>query len=267
MKNFFNKLKSSKRFKKYFWITASVLFMIAIWWLLAETYFALSEVIPSPIQVLRQMGDVAGTSALWRNVWNTLWKVLVAFAVSFAISFLFAVLASWKDGIRHFLSPIVTVLRALPTIGIVFILFFIVISQAVAVIVIGFLMIFPVMYENFYAAIKETDSKLLQMARVHKVSFMRQLVDIYIPHMLPHLFASSIAGIGMGLKVTIAAEILSFAVVNDLGTAMWRANIDGGGLLFMWLTFAVILSFFLEGAIRLIAYFSMSWKRRKGGEK
>ncbi|MCL2862299.1 MAG: ABC transporter permease subunit [Firmicutes bacterium] len=266
MKTIFIKLKKNKRVKKYFWITTSIIFMVGLWWILAETFFSQTEVIPTPIEVMRQMGQSAGTRMLWINIWNTLWKVLVTFLVSFLLSFLLAVLAAWRDEARHFISPIVTVLRALPTIGVVFILFMVLRGQNIVAIVIASLMIFPVMYENFYAALKEVDQKLIQLSKVYNISFLKQIRVIYIPHLMPHAFASSIAGIGMGLKIVIAAEILSVTFSNTLGTAMVIANMDGGGMLFMWILVAVLLSFVLEGIVRLIAYFAMPWKRRKGGD-
>ena len=262
MKQFFIKLKKSNKAKKYFWVALSIIFLICLWWILSATDF-FSRIIPSPIETIVQMHYMSRARVLWTNVFNTLWKVLVAFSASFLLAFLLAVLAAFKEEIRFFLSPIVTIIRALPTIGVVLILFMIIRLPELAAIIIAFMMVFPVLYENFYSAIKETDSELLEMARVHRVSFFGQVRGVYVPHIMPYVFSASVAGIGMALKVVIASEIIGIPIANTLGTAMQQARDIGAqaGLLFMWLVVAVLLSFALEGVVKLIGRFCMPWKR------
>ncbi|MCL2370652.1 MAG: ABC transporter permease subunit [Firmicutes bacterium] len=249
--------------KKRIWFAISIVTMIAMWWILSETYFRRNGVIPPPPEVLRQMGVAARSGTLWRNVYNTMWKVLVAFCLSFVLGFVVAVLAAKREEIHHFVTPIITVIRAVPTIGVILILFMIFRRPETSAIVIAVMMVFPMIYEGLLTSIKETDVKLLQMAKVHKVPFRRQVTGIYVPQMLPYAFSSSTAGMGMTLKVVIAAEIIGIPVANTLGTAMYRArqSLYNFGLLFMWILVAIIISFLLEAGIKLLGKVCMPWKR------
>ena len=238
--------------------------MIAVWWVLAQTYFRRAGVIPAPPEVMRQMGRAARSGALWQNTFNTLWKVFAAFFISLGLGFAAAVAAVRSESIRHFISPIITVIRAVPTIGVVLVFFMVFRRPETAAVVIAVMMVFPMLYEGFYTAIKETDGKLLQMARVHNIPFRRRLTGIYAPHMAPYFFSAATASIGMSLKVVIAAEIIGIPVANTLGTAMFNArqSMFEFGLLFMWVLVAVIISFVLEWGIRGIGRLCMPWKRK-----
>jgi len=249
--------------KKRIWFSISIITMITVWWILSETYFRRSGVIPPPPEVLRQMGIAARSGSLWLNIYNTLWKVFVAFVISFIMGFVVAVLAAKREEVRHFVMPIITVVRAVPTIGVILILFMIFRRPEAAAIVIGVMMVFPMIFEGLLTSITETDVKLLQMAKVHKVPFRRQVTGIYVPQMLPYAFSASTAGMGMTLKVVIAAEIIGIPVANTLGTSMQRARetFYNFGLLFMWILVAVIVSFLLEAGIRALGKLCMPWKR------
>lgn len=241
----------------------SIAVMIAVWWILAETYFRRSAFIPAPPEVVRQMGIAARSGALWVNTANTLWKAIAAFFISLGLGIVCAVAAAWDERIRHFFSPVVTVIRAVPTMGVVLVLFMVFRHPEAAAVVIAFMMIFPMVYEGFYTAIKEIDGKLLEMAKIHKIPFRRQILGIYIPHIAPYFFSAARASIGMSLKVVIAAEIIGIPVANTLGTAMFNARqtMTEHGLIFMWIFVAVIVSFVLEAGIRVLGKLCMPWKR------
>ena len=257
---------SGRLLKKRICFSAAVIVMIAVWWISAETYFARSGVIPPPPQVLGEMGRAAASGLLWHNVWNTLWKVFAAFFISFVMGLGIAIPAAKSESIVLFVTPFITVARALPTIGVILVLFRLVRSPDAAAIAIGVMMVFPMLYEGFFTALKEVDRQLLQMARIMKIPLHKQLCGIYAPHIAPFVFGGSLAAMGMALKVIVAAEIMSIPVRNTLGTAMsWANQSMERGLLFMWLVVTVLVSFALEFVIKSIGKACMPWKKRQGG--
>ena len=260
-------MSKNKKLKKILWFSISIAFMIGIWWVLAVTYFyrAHFTIVPTPPQAFLAIFRLSITRTLWLNLWNTLWKVIVSFFASFILGLIFAILAKLREEVRLFITPIVTVTRAVPTIGVILILGFVFRVPEFTAIFIGFIMAFPVLYEGFYTAISEVDIKLLQMAKVHKVSTFNQLKGIYAPSLMPFLFGGAVQAMGMTLKVVIAAEIVGITVANTLGTAMFNANqtIHEIYMLFTWVIVAVLLSFALEGIIKLIGKFAMPWKSEK----
>ena len=258
------RITNRKMLKKIICFSSATVVIVALWWIVAETVFSQSGVIPPPPVVLREMGKAAASGVLQRNVWNTLWKAFAAFFISFALGLAVAVPAARSESIKLFVTPFITVVRALPTIGVILVLFRVVRSSDTAAIVIAVMMVFPMLYEGFYTSLKEVDVLLLQMARIMKIPLQGQLAGIYAPHMAPFIFGGTVAAMGMTIKVVIAAEIMSIPVRNTLGTAMsWANQSMERGLLFMWIVVTVLVSFALEFAIKGLGKVCMPWKKAK----
>ncbi|MCL2821740.1 MAG: hypothetical protein FWD86_00890, partial [Firmicutes bacterium] len=174
------KLIASKRANKYFFIALSCLFMVGVWWIWAEATFVNRPTAPSPPVVFGQVFALIANGTIWPSIFNTLLKVLIAFSISFVLGLGFAILAAVSTNARNFFSPVITLIRALPTVGVVLLLLILVSSPQVAAVTIASMMVFPLLYENFYTAIGQTDKDLLQMAKVHKIPFIKQLSGIYV---------------------------------------------------------------------------------------
>jgi len=253
------------RIEKLILFSASIAFLVGLWWVLSVTAFSHTPAVPAPPPVFGYLGRMAGTSAFWKNIWNTLSLALPAFGISFLVALITAVAASQSKRLQLFITPIITVIRALPTIGLVLVLFMVFRRPQTGAAVIGIMMAYPVLHEGFLTAIQQVDKKLLEMARAFKVPVRRQLLGIYVPHCMPFVFGGAVIGMGMTLKVVIAAEIISIPFANTIGTALQAANINAQfGLMFMWLVVAVLVSFALELIIKLLGKACMPWRR---GEK
>lgn len=101
------------------------------------------------------------------------------------------------------------------------------------------------MYEGLMA----TDIKLIEMARVYRVSYRETFFKIYLPSSLPYLRAGMRIGVNASLKVLVTAEVigrLPEGMGNSLNIA-WL-NIDTASLL-AWTIFLVILTALLEKTV------------------
>ena len=120
--------------------------------------------------------------------------------------------------------------------------------------VIGFMLVFPVVYASVKEGILSVDPKILQMAKVYKFGKKEKLRYIYLPHLAPTLFSTAITCFGLNLKAVISAEILSYAP-RSLGIAMYIAKSDifeGTALLFAYVCVAVIISALFEVIMTLV---------------
>jgi len=199
---------------------------------------------------------------LFFSIFRTLLKVFAAVLISFILGFAVAMLSNLNQQFKNFITPFVTIIRAVPTIGVILVLIVIFRSSFLISVIIASLMLFPMLYENFYTSLREIDNNILQMAKVHRVPLFRRISGIYVPAMIPHIFAGLIASVGMGLKVVIAAEILAIPFAGTLGSNMsWANQSLDFELLFSYIIVAVVVSFVIEGGLRLIAKLCMPWKR------
>ncbi|MCL2556683.1 MAG: ABC transporter permease subunit [Firmicutes bacterium] len=253
-----------KTLKKIIFFTLSIITIISLWWIFSSVQsLRTSRVIPSPWQTIIRISQEIQEGMLFSSIFRTLLKVLTAVLISFILGFLIALLASFNQNIRHFITPFVTIIRAVPTIGVILVLIVIFRSSFLIAVIIASIMIFPMLYENFYTAFKEVDKNILQMARVHKIPKLKQVLGVYVPSMLPHIFSGLIQSVGMGLKVVIAAEIMAIPFRGTLGSNMFGASqYPDFELLFAYIVVAIAVSFLIEGGLRLLAKLTMPWKKR-----
>jgi len=233
--------------------------IIAVWWLLAETSFKQTGVIPTPADTLRIIGEEIRKESFFKAIFSTLKSSLVSFLISFTAASALAVLSAYKKFVGYMLSPYIALCRSMPTMALVLILLLSVGSKLLPIAV-AFLVVFPLCYENMRAAIAETDKSLITMAKVFRLSKIRQITGIYIPSMLPFIFSSIIAGFGLNIKVVISAEVMGLPSMS-IGYLMLSARQSFDfGVSFAWLVISVILSLICEGILHFVSRLCMPYK-------
>jgi len=237
----------------------SFLIIVTLWWILAETRFKQTGIIPSPIGTLRIIGEEMQKDSFFAALLSTLERSFVSFFISFSAASILAIAAFHKKYIDHILNPFIVLCRSMPTMALILILLLTVGSRMLPVVV-AFLVVFPLCYENMRTAIGETDPKLLAMAKVFKVPKIRQITGIYIPAMLPFVFSSIIAGFGLNIKVVIAAEVMGLPSVSIGYLILLAKQSFNFGASFAWLVIAVIVSLICESILRIIQRLCMPYK-------
>jgi len=252
-------MPASKKIKDALFSILSLLIIIALWWILAETRFQQNGVIPSPIDTLRIIGEEMRKDSFFPAIFSTLERSLISFIISFAAASILAVLAHFRSFIGNMLNPFVVLCRSMPTMALVLILL-LTVGSAMLPIVVAFLVVFPLCYENIRTAISETDKMLVTMARVFKIPKWRQITGIYIPAMLPFVFSSIIAGFGLNIKVVISAEVMGLPVMSIGHLILSARQGFNFGVSFAWLLIAVVLSIICEAILRLAARLCMPYR-------
>ena len=112
--------------------------------------------------------------------------------------------------------------------------------------VIAFLIVFPNIYQNMYTGLSYTDQALIDMAMVHRVSFPKQFLRIYMPTALPVLLGAASVSVGFAWKAGVAAEVIGLcrnSIGNELFNAKLYLYIPS---LFAWTVIIIFLSFLCE---------------------
>ena len=111
---------------------------------------------------------------------------------------------------------------------------------------IAFLMVFPTVYLNLLEGIRQTDGKLLEMARVFRVPLVRRLRGIYLPQVLPYFRSAASLGLGLCWKAGIAAEVIGLPR-GSMGERLYTAKIYFQTAdLFAWTAAIVAVSILFE---------------------
>ncbi|MBO4251389.1 MAG: ABC transporter permease subunit [Clostridia bacterium] len=186
---------------------ASVAVIFGLWALAARAVNS-EYVLPTVGDTFSALFGLFKSADFYRAFFGTLFRSVIAFAISYALAFLFALSAYKSEKAKRALKPIIIIIRALPTIAVVLLLVLWT-SSKVAPIIVTFLVVFPTLYNNLYAALSGIDKDLNEMCKVFGVSGKKRLKKVVFPQIAPEFISAAGAGLTLNLKLMVAAEVLS----------------------------------------------------------
>lgn len=237
----------------------SIAFLWAVW-IIAYHVVRNDYLLPSFTETFRAMGGLFSEPSFWLAFANTFLRTLISFCVSFVLGALLAAGSCLFGWMRAFLSPIVSVLRTVPTMAIILIL--LLWSNAfVAPMIVTLLVIFPAFYSAMLAEVDEIRAKYGTVAASFGVPKGRQIFSMYIPLCAPNILAQAGGILSMGLKITVSGEVLS-QTLHSLGGMMQTARLYLEMPALLALTILVVLlGFLLEGLFLLLRKLLVRWRR------
>jgi len=236
---------------------ASMLVLLLVWKLLA-LYWHQELILPSPEATLYKLWTVLQSKTFWPSVTLTIGRGLVGFFISCGLGLILGFAAGFSAPVYWLLQPWVTVIRTIPVMSVI-ILAIIWFQSDIVPVFVTFLMIFPIIYGNVVAGIKNVDRQLLEMARMYRVKTRRIIFELYIPSILPYLLAGASNAMGITWKVIIAAEILS-QPLYAIGTNLMIAKIDlETAQVFAWTVITIVISFVFEYLLNTLENRFKTW--------
>ena len=221
-----------------------VALFVALWQLGA----ALSDplVLPSPLLTAKAMVGLIGEGALVRAAWVTTLRTVTGFGAAALLGVGVGILAGVFHLLRRMLRPIVTVLQGVPQIAwIVLALFWFGPSSGTTPVFTVAVAVLPLLFASAVEGMGATDRALLAMARAFRAPNRVLLLDLYWPHLLSYLFPAATAGLGIGWKVAVMAEVMSAGSGIGAGLQAARTNLQTPEAM-AWILLVVLLMFGME---------------------
>lgn len=236
----------------------SLAFLLGLWKILS-LWVGASIIIPSPEETFNACFLLLGRSDFYTDVWHTVARSLTGFFIALALALLMGITAGTYQVVYILFKPLVSITKATPTMSVI-LLALIWLHTEIAPILVGFLVIFPLLYSNIVEGIKSVDPKLLEMASMYQVKKKRMITELYLPSLSSHLTTAAATALGLNLKVIIAAEVLS-QPRNCIGTSlqMEQINLNTAGV-FAWTIIAILISSFFDYSLTLLRKRVEKWK-------
>ena len=232
--------------------------VLAVWAICFKAYNN-PIVLPEPGVTLKAFFTLFGEKYFWTNIGWSILRTLLCFAISFAFAVVLASLGNLWKPLNKTLAPIITILRAAPTVAIILIAYAFMANNKLAIVV-GLLIAFPILYSAFFSAIENVDKDLLEMAKIYKVKPIDRIFSIYLPSVTPTLFDMSRSTISLTFKVVVAAEILT-SIPKSIGVWIkYEQNIFDIEYLLAWTIASIVIAFILEGIVSLLKYI---WRKTR----
>lgn len=235
--------------KKAGYVILTVFVWLAIW-KAAAIWVDNRIFLPAPELVWQSLCGLFATAEPAKSVLFSLGNIAKGFLLGVFLGGMLAVIASFFDFLQVFLSLPVRIIKATPVASFTILALFWVDSGDLSVLV-SFFMVFPVIYTNTLTGMKETDSKLLEMATVFRLSIWRRLWYIYAPALLPYLNSACSVAIGLAWKSGIAAEVIGITR-NSIGNHLYLSKIYlEMPEVFAWTAITVVISILTEKLVML----------------
>lgn len=202
-----------------FWLLAWQMGSMA----LAAAYPHGALLLASPIRSALRLLELLPSSAFWRAVGTSSLHIFGGFLLSCALAAPLAALAAGRPRLRDLLAPPVAAVKAVPVASFIILALVWLDSRSLSLFI-SALMVFPPVYLNVLEGIRQTDPKLLELARVYRVPLRRRLWGIYLPQVLPYFRSAASLSLGLCWKAGVAAEVIGLPA-GTIGERLYTAKV------------------------------------------
>lgn len=207
--------------------------------------------LPSPHATFSSLLNLLNNKDTYITIFYSTYRTLIGFILSCALGIFFGIICGIYKFVYDLFYPLIVIIRTIPVMSIIIIAIMWFKDTNVPIFV-AFLMCFPIIWTNTVSGIRSTDIKLLQMCEVYKIKKKRVIKSVYFYSSLPYIKAGMISALGIGWKVTSAAEVLSLPKYS-IGRFLYDSKVyleipD----LFAWTIIIISLSFVFEKVLKYV---------------
>lgn len=218
---------------------------IMLVWQLVAVIVNKEVIVPYPKDVLKRMLDMLFDLSFYQTLFITLSHVVIVVVICAIVAFLLSYIGYKKPMIDTYVSPLLTMIQAVPNISFI-ILVLVWTSSLQAVYIVLFLVIFPLLYHNFIEGFKSIDHDLRDVILLYHPPFIDRLLHVYLPLIQPSFLSGMKSSLSLGVKVAVMAEILA-GLPYGVGRAInySRIQFDMIGV-FAWTIWLIIMILCIE---------------------
>lgn len=218
-----------------------------------------SFLLPSPLDILRKMGEIATSGLLATHFGATLQKIAIGFAITYVLGVVIGILMarSWWDGFfRGYVMSTLTMPGLVFALIAAMIFGFSATGPIVAIVVTSL----PFVVVNVAEGAKAVPKDLLDMTRAFEVSGRVRIRHVVIPFLAPYLFTAVRYGFSVAWKIATLTEV--FGSSSGIGFMLRREfqSFSMSGML-AWIFYFFAFALFLEIILQRSANRFFRWRQ------
>jgi NitT/TauT family transport system permease protein len=199
----------------------------------------------TPLTVVQRLFTLCTEADFLSTIGFSFMRIAFGFLLGLFIGSILAVIAGRFYLAEVMLWPFMVAIKSVPVASFI-ILCLIWLSSKSLPTFISFLMVLPIVYTNMLQGIKSTDNKLLEMAAVFQVGWLKRMKYIHLPQLKPYLISASSVSIGLSWKAGTAAEVIGIPD-GSIGEKLYEAKVYlSSGDLFAWTVVIIVVSISFE---------------------
>lgn len=182
--------------------------LLGLWQTVSVTGAVDPSQVPRPADVATALVDAVRSGRLWPNVAISLQRVLLGFAIGATLAVLVGVLVALSSTADRLLSPLLSAIRAVPSLAWVpLMILWYGVGEQHKIVIIAIGAFFPVL-ATLVAGIRQVDVGLLEVAQAYGLSWRQRVTTVLLPSAAPSLLAGARLGLNQAWLFLVAAELV-----------------------------------------------------------
>lgn len=177
-----------------------------LWYLIA--LIANTTLMPGPEIVIPIFGKLLLEANTYQAIGGTLLRLIIAIALGSIFGLILGIFGGLYPSFRAFIKPLIVVFRTIPTAAVIFIIIAL-LRPMFAPVIIVFLITFPILYESVVSGISNIDQSIIDASKIDGSNAFKSTFKLYLPLSKSYILLGLVSSIGLGMKVSIMAEILA----------------------------------------------------------
>ena len=193
---------------------ATLLALLALWWLVARLGWVDPLFLPPPGRVLAQLVTLAGPqgfmdASLWQHLGASLQRILIALLAAAVFGISAGLAMGLSPTVRGMLDPLIELYRPVPPLAYLpLMVIWFGIGETAKVLLI-YLAIFAPVAMATLAGVQSAQQVRLRAARSLGASRVQVLWHVILPGALPEILTGLRIGLGVGWSTLVAAELIA----------------------------------------------------------
>jgi NitT/TauT family transport system permease protein len=215
--------------------------------------------LPRLEKIVVSMGEIFKDIDFFSNIFSSLFRAIISFTFAMFLAVILGVLSLLHPFFNSFLKPINAIGKTIPTMVLV-VLALVWFDKDKAPFVVGFAIVFPILYEGVLNSLKKVDKNLVDMCKIYNVSTKEKIKKIYIPTIKFYVTGILMSTFSLAFKVVIAGEVHGqpkFGVGSTIQIEKVNFNTPG---IFAWIIIIALLSILFEKANKVLVKRTYRWK-------
>jgi NitT/TauT family transport system permease protein len=230
---------------------ASILALLLLWWV--GSSLSSPEILPGPILILKTIlvnfvePGPEGKSAYF-HIGITLIRILVAFGAAMFLGIGLGLAMGLRRTVEHSLRALISVLLTMPTLLMVCLAVLWFGFREAGSIVAVIAVVTPFVTVNMCEGTKAMDKSLVDMGKAFKARRSMLILKVFIPQLMPYIFAAFRYAFGMTWKIVALSETFGLKFGIGYMFTFWFESFSMDQVL-AWIILFVVLMLILEHAV------------------
>jgi NitT/TauT family transport system permease protein len=201
--------------------------------------------IPRIEQVIEAIRSIFNDHNSLKIIFSSFYRTTTSYTLALLFSVILGVLGTVYPFFQYLMEPINSFSKTIPTMVLV-VLSLVWFDKDKTPFVVGFAIIFPILYEGIRNNLMQIDKKIIDMTKIYEVGLRDKIAKIYVPIIKFYFMSIFVSTFSLTFKVVIAGEVYGqpkFGIGSQIQLEKVNFNTPG---IFAWIVIIVIISLVLE---------------------